>query len=70
MDVPLLNVFFVFFSADRSFDYLFQKWNLQCSQIALSEFVDDVAVVSRDSAGGAAVTSTHEIQMLIITSLL
>ena len=53
------------FSADRSFDYLFEKWKLQYKLIPQVEFTEDVIVVCRD---GATSQPAHEILLMIITS--
>ena len=50
------------FSSDRSFEYLFEKWGLQCHHVHLHEFTEHIQVACRQSE----CHPTHEIQMLII----
>ncbi|XP_067950588.1 histone-arginine methyltransferase METTL23-like [Watersipora subatra] len=49
-------------SADRSFDFFFEKWQLKCTYVPLSEFTEDITAACRNGT-----TNPTEIQLMIIT---
>ena len=59
---------FCYFSSDRSFDYLFKKWSLSCTQIPISDFTDDIIVVCREGNSVCDNHTSHEILLMIIKS--